>query len=318
MRVRALAGTVLTLDESHVVDGGTGRVVSVARKGESLTPADRGVWRSRAANDTLLSRVTNNAALAAGFDSRLIRVAYPAGSCSVTDEYKGDTPETAALAGQLRPQGGMSFVYPAEACEHVLMRYGFVVPAGFDWRWGGKLPGPSTPDVIAASGQTNPTIAGVISNTARLMWRPGGLLTPYFYMGDNRDPRWVGTGYIDPAIPQATWQDADFSGSMLRQNGTHLPAAYLATGFNLIEIELRMNTPGVRDGYARVARNGVNIVERSDIQWRNAGGAALQWERAFMSSFFGGSTKATSDAQLWFTAVDTYLDFTDIHWMPLA
>lgn len=315
MRIGPLAGQTLTLGDRHVVDTGTQRVMSVTPAGESVVVADRGVYRWRAANDALLSRVVNTEAIAQGFDSRLLRVSYPAQSCSPGDRYRATQ---GGSLGANRPEGGMSFSYPMPACERVRMRYGFVVPVGFDWRWGGKLPGVSTPDTQASGGQTDPAVAGVLSCTARMMWRPGGLITPYFYMGDNRDARWVNTGYIDPAIPQATWQDAYYSGSMLRANGTHLPASYAVTGLNIVEIEIWMNTPGFRDGYGRCALNGVNIVERSDLQWRNANGGALKWERAFVSSFFGGSTSATWDGETWFTAVDTSLDFTDIHWEPIA
>lgn len=312
MILQPLAGAVLTLDQAHVVDPASQRVVSTDPRDESLVVADRGVWRSRSATDTLLSRAFDSAALAKGFDSRLIRISYPANSCSPGDTYKGDTGGTAGLAGTARPAGGMSFVYPARACEHVIMRYGVKFPVGFDWRWGGKLPGPSTADVSASGGNTDPTVAGVSSLTARLMWRPDGLVTPYFYMGDNRDARWVGSGYSNPSIPSATWQDAYYSGSTLFAS----PAYFTPGQIDVVEIELAMNTPGVSNGYARISLNGTNFVERSDIKWRNASGGTLKWDRAFMSSFFGGSTAATSDAQLWFTGVTTAVDLTDVLWIP--
>lgn len=312
MILQPLTGSALTLERCHVVDPASGRVVSTDPRTESLVIADRGIWRSRSATDTLLSRGFDAAAIALGFDSRLIRISYPENSCSPGDTYKGDTGGTAALAGQARPQGGMSFVYPVIDCNRVIMRYGVKFPVGFDWRWGGKLPGVSTPDVSASGGNTNPTVAGVSSLTARIMWRPDGLITPYFYMGDNRDARWVGSGYSNESIPSATWQDADFSGSTLFSS----PAYFTPGQLDIIEIELAMNTAGARDGYARVSLNGTDIVERSDIQWRNSGGGALRWNRAFMSSFFGGSTAATSDNQLWFTGVTTYAEITDVLWLP--
>lgn len=312
MILQPLDGAVLKLDHTHVVDPASRRVVSTDPRQESLLVADRGVWRSRSAADTLLSRVVDDSAIAKGFDSRLIRIAYPANSCSPGDTYKGDTSGTAALAGTARPTGGVSFVYPARSCEHVIMRYGVKFPVGFDWRWGGKLPGPSTADPIASGGNTNPAIAGVISLTARVVWRPDGLLTPYFYMGDNRDPRWVGSGYSNPAITNATWQDAFYSGSTLFAS----PAYFTPGQIDVIEIELKMNTPGVRNGYARVSLNGTTFAERSDLKWRNEGGGALKWDRMFMSSFFGGSTAVTSDSQLWFTEVATWADMTDVLWLP--
>lgn len=299
----------LSADMGHFVDGRSGKTTSYEITREQLIPAHRQSWISDGA---VSGRLTQIADAQGSNDVRGLRVLYPAQSCAPGDRYKGDIPETAALAGQNRPAGGMHYLRRITRCDHARLTYALRFPVGFDWRGGGKLPGLCSESMAASGGVTDPDIAGVTSWTARFMWRPEARMTPYTYMADNRDARWDGSAYVHPSYPGSPSSDPDFSGSHLFAT----PAFFTPGSWDVIEQEIKMNTPGAADGWAIVKFNGVTICDRRDIMWRR--NDSLHIDSVFMSSFFGGNTFANGDASLWFTPVDQSVDFSDMSVVILA
>lgn len=305
MIVTPFAGTPagLTGDCGHFVDGRSGKVTSYQLTREALIPAHAASW---VIDGAASARTTQIADASGSNDVRGIRVTYPAQSCSPGDRYKGDTPETAALAGQNRPDGGMHYLRRIPRSDHARLTYSVRFPVGFDWRGGGKMPGLCSASWAASGGVTDPAIAGVTSWTARMMWRPEARMTPYYYMADNRDARWDGSAFIHPSYPGDPSPDPDFSGSHIFAT----PVFFTPGSWDVIEQEVRMNTPGVPDGWAIVKFNGQVIAYRRDILWRK--NYSLHIDSVFMSSFFGGNTLAAGDASPWFTPVTQTVDYSDM------
>lgn len=301
MILTPFSGTALGLspDMCHLVDGSTGMVTSHKAQEWFVLPAYPFNWRASA---SLITAMTDNTVPAEIGDSRIIRVSFPAGSCAPGDEYKGDTPETAALAGQLRPAGGMHYLQPIRRCRHAVLRYAIKFPLGFVWRGGGKLPGFSSMKWDASGGNT--AVGGITSFTARQMFRPGGQITPYYYMGDNQASRWVDSHYHNPDMPGVNWGSAAFSGSTL------FSTPWFATpgAYTLVEQELRLNDVGVQNGWGILRLNGVTVADRRDLVWR--WNNDLWIDAIFNSGFFGGNTKSEGDGSIWPTLTGQTLDIS--------
>lgn len=215
---------------------------------------------------------------------RYISIGFPAGSCAPGDKYQGDRPETYALAGTLRPTGGITKAISVPSCEQALLRYYVKFPDGFDWRGGGKLPGLSSLDTSASG--SNFTNAGITSFTARLMWQPGGLIIPYVYMPDNIS-RW---------------------GTVCGVNfGKSLPI--VAGQWVKIEQYIRMNDVGQRNGCCRILIDDQELCNVTDIFWRTV--PTLKIDAVYYCTFFGGHTFGFAD-NTYETIVDTNIFISDL------
>lgn len=271
----------------HLVDGNVGLVTSVSVAGSdgAVTARLADISAYNPLNPSMLVALSNDPAQPIG-SGRTIQVTYPAQSSTPNDRYNGNTAGTAALAGQLRPVGGSQFFAPlSRPSLRARLRYSVYVPAGFDFRLGGKLPGLSTRNVTASGGAT--VNAGITSTTCRLMWKVGGIIEAYYYTPENTT-RW-GTSY----------------GANVATTTTPL-----VTGWNSIDQTVWFNDIGQANGGTILTINGVNICNRTDLIFRL--NDSLMIDGAWFNTFFGGSTQVDGD-NTWETLVSTTLRFSDLY-----
>jgi len=313
MIITPFSGTAqnLSAEQAHFIDGNTNNVTSHIIGPEQVIAAQPAIWVIKGATSSLLTRISPLGADIIS-DNRAITIQYPAESCSPGDRYKGDTVGTVALAGTLRPAGGMHFMQPIPRCTRARLTYAVKFRTGFSWQGGGKLPGFASRLWDASGGVTDPTIAGTTSFTARHMWRPDGQLTPYYYMADNRADRWIGSGYSNSSLPTVNWQDAYYSGSTLFCTPAFMPT----NQWNVIEQEIWLNDVGKSNGGSITTLNGKVISSRADLIWRWV--PSLYIDSVFMSSFFGGNTFSDGDDSIWFTRTNQTIDISDIIVTKLA
>lgn len=271
-------------DFSYIVDGAL--YSALEPKSEAIIPAQKVLIESMA--KAAMPLVTAGAP--SPLTARSLSISFPADSCSPGDRYQGDIPATAALAGELRPNGGVTKFIWQIACTHARIRYFVKFPSGFDWRLGGKLPGLSSADVSASGG--NHATSGVTSFTARLMWQSGGRITPYLYMADNVSR--FGTIY-----------------------GVGLGSSVDVLSGSWVEIveEVRLNDVGVSNGTCRISVNGVELCNRTDLIWRT--NQSLKIDGVYFCLFFGGHTYGYSD-NTYETNVNTSLEISDIEYTAIS
>jgi hypothetical protein len=199
----------------------------------------------------------------AGKFPTLLRAHYPRGSAS---------PTVARNAG--RPVGGGQFyadlgLAPRDALH---LRYYVRFPDGFTFVKGGKLPGLFGGSV--GSGGRVPD--GTNGFTTRLMWRKNGDGEVYAYL-----PSSVKHG---TSLGRGKWR-------------------FRPGKWHLIEQEVRLNTPGKRDGRVRVWFDEKLVLDEQNLLFRTVPG--LKIEGILFSTFFGGSDTS------WATPADTSVDFAN-------
>ncbi len=173
-----------------------------------------------------------------------------------------------------RPLGGASFFVPISAGRAGCLHYKLRFPDGFDFVKGGKLPGLYAGE--APSGGDK--VSGRDGWSIRLMWREDGdgELYEYVYNKKGKYGASVGRGLF--RFPTGEWVDVD--------------------------LEVRENDPGSRNGLARLWIDGRLVIEQTDIVFVREGEAEAE-TGLFFSTFFGGSD---SD---WATPRDQHIDFGD-------
>lgn len=263
---------------SYLIDGAV--YVALEQASERIIPANK-LLVEKMISDTLTNVTQGGVSPASG---RCFVISFPAGSCSPGDKYQGDTTSTAALAGTLRPSGGVTKFIRQLKCDHATIRYFVRFPVGFDWRRGGKLPGLSSADVSASGGDQS--TAGISSFTARLMWQSGGYITPYLYMADNVD-RWGTT------------------------HGSSLGSSMQIGSGSWIEIvqEVKLNDVGQENGRCKITINGDVLCDKSDLLWRI--NSDLKIDGVYLCTFFGGHTFGYAD-DTYETLASTSLEISDI------
>jgi hypothetical protein len=149
--------------------------------------------------------------------------------------------------------------------DEIMLRYRVWFPPGFPFENTGKLAG--------IGGKANGSVFDLAwggnhpgdSWTARLVYGPGGRCGVYFYA---ESPRFAnGFGY--PVFAPD-------------------PDAHLREGWNDYELHVRMNTPGVADGFASVRVNKVFGVHVPNIEWRSADHPTLGANVVLCYGGFGG------------------------------
>ena len=175
-------------------------------------------------------------------------------------------------------EGGAQWIVEfEEKYEEAFLEYRVKFADGFDFVRGGKLPGLAGGSAPSGSAPAD----GVRGWTGRLMWRTRFLgvsgqpeqLTcngisyakhvhsGFFMDGRQEDDEfWVERDGSDPVMESDVWYK-------IRQ-------------------QVRMNTPGQRDGIFRVWLDDRLVLNREDIQFRNIPDLAI--DRFFFSTFFGG------------------------------
>lgn len=172
-------------------------------------------------------------------------------------------------------------VFPS---EELTFRYQVYFKKGFNFVISGKLPG------IYLGTYQEGYSTGKLYNYGQGSFRPtwqtgkgGPKVSPYLYgaHGDNEKAR-KAQGPKTSAAMEATSR----AGVHFWMSESILP---LKAGWNTIEIGLKMNTPGVADGKARVTVNGkTNILD--DVSFRDTAETKIQ--SIAIECFFGGSSKA--------------------------
>ena len=162
--------------------------------------------------------------------------------------------------------------------DRVRLRYRLRFGEGFDFVRGGKLPG-----LIGGQGNTG---GGVPSGTdgwsARMMWRSDGRAVQYVYHPD---------------------QPANFGEDMPWERDGD-PVRFEPGRWYEIEHEISINTPGVNDGRIVGRIDGVEVLRREGMRFRDVDDFSI--DGLYVSTFFGGSNDS------WATTRDERVRFDDV------
>lgn len=164
-------------------------------------------------------------------------------------------------AGSVGPlQGGGQFLVKLPPADEYFLSYRVRFQPGFDFAKGGKLPGLASGDAKYSNGHKPYNGDGW---TARLMWVEQGKLVPYLY--------YVGM----PAE---------------RKFGDFWPMGISAKPGEWMQItqQVRLNSPGKKNGIYAVWVNGRPVTRRTDMEWR--WGNKGQIDTFYFSTYYGGNT----------------------------
>lgn len=173
-----------------------------------------------------------------------------------------------------RPLGGASFYVSLDGREASCLHYRVRFPDGFDFVKGGKLPG-----LFAGKAPTGgEKVTGRDGWSVRLMWREGGAGELYEYVFNKKGRYGASVGRGSFRFPRGRWIEVD--------------------------LEIRENDPGQRNGRVRLWIDGLLVVEQRDVVFATAHPDAAKRGLLF-STFFGGSGSS------WATPRDQHVDFAD-------
>jgi hypothetical protein len=144
--------------------------------------------------------------------------------------------------------------------DYARLSYEVYIPEDFDFVKGGKLPG-------LAGGRANmggDKPAGNDGWSVRFMFKEEGAICAYLY-------------YVD--MPDRFGEK-----KFLKVNG--ILSKFIKGSWNRIELEVRMNQPGLTDGFIRCGLNGATGLECDDIRFRLS--ERLGADQMLFSTFFGG------------------------------
>ena len=197
------------------------------------------------------------------------------------------------LAGEMKTEDGWRagatfLVHQGVApADHYYLRYDHRFPTGFNWVQGGKLPG-----LYGGTAPMGGEIAeGTNGFTSRLMWRQKGNGEVYLYapyeenaelsksQSEEISKRW------GINIGRGNWQ-------FVADNNWHK-----------IEQELKLNTPGQKDGQIGVWYDGKEVMKQNGIYIRATDD--LKINGLVICSFFGGNDPT------WASPVDTHVDLAN-------
>lgn len=168
-------------------------------------------------------------------------------------------------AQKFRPQeSGFNFSALLPPADEKIISYEVKIPDGFSFVKGGKLPGLC--GGVEATGGRKAT--GTNGFSVRPMWRRGGKLVSYVYHVDQK------TRYGD-----------DFGWEVAATNLTLSSAKW-----HQVEINVRLNTPGEKNGTVGVKFDGVTVFSKEDFNFRLTN--AFQIDRLCFNTFFGGNDKS--------------------------
>ncbi len=161
--------------------------------------------------------------------------------------------------------------------DHVRLSYRLRFLAPFDFVRGGKLPG-----LIGGEGNTGGGIPdGTDGWSARMMWRVDGAAVQYVYHPDQ--PQHYGED-----LPWA--DDGD-------------PIRFEPGRWHEVVHEIRMNKPGQNNGSITCRMDGVVVLERGGMRFRDVDSFAI--DGMYFSTFFGGGSSS------WATTRDETIFFDD-------
>jgi len=200
---------------------------------------------------------------------RALRVSYPKNSLG-----PGGTGGNPASGAQWKS------IFGGKA-DTMFARYRFLVPDGFDWVKGGKLPG-----LCGSKCNTGGNVpTGTDGWSARLMWRAGASLVQYlYYAGQGGE---FGTDVV--------W----------KRNGA--PIVVETGKWHEVQVKICLNTPGSGPGQGksdgRVVGwyDGELAIDTTGFRFRDLD--TMHIGQFYFSTFFGGSTddfRPTKDERLFF------------------
>ena len=181
-------------------------------------------------------------------------------------------------------RSGVNFLTPLrggaqpDAAE---LRYTVRVEPGFDFAKGGKLPGLVGGGENAVGGRR---ADGYNGWSARVMWGRDGILHQYVYHPDQ--PRRFGERF--------DWWRPDGTRARLIPGAEHQ-----------LRTEVRLNTPGRNDGRIRSWLDGVQVLDRAGLRFRDTHRLAI--DHLYISTFHGGSNDT------WAPSRDGVIAFDDFH-----
>ncbi|KAL6308662.1 hypothetical protein BKA93DRAFT_523734 [Sparassis latifolia] len=191
----------------------------------------------------------NNSGTPATWDSSnssaVMQLFYPAGSVNPSAE----------------PQGGADFyAVPLDltVAQNVSLEYSVFFPVDFDWVRGGKLPGLYGGHSGCSGGDDATTCF-----STRLMWRPGGAGELYLYAPKDKQTAAL------CSTPPLSVCDSEYGLSVGRGSFTFTPGAWTT-----VRQTVALNTPGQQDGGFVLEVNGQEVINRSDVFYRDVPGAS--------------------------------------------
>jgi hypothetical protein len=189
------------------------------------------------------------------------------------------------------------------AQDDVHYRYRVYFPDDYVWRnasggGGGKLPGLAgkafggDEEKVGAGGQRwngrtevgRSNLADADGWSARVLWNKDRTVATYLYaqwpVGPSSPRSWFGHSQTCRADPH----DGESTELQLR-----------AGSWNTIELRVRLNTPGQRDGTLQLWLNGHECVDRDDVEYRSATRPDLRITEQYVTWFYGGPTRDAPD-----------------------
>ncbi len=165
-----------------------------------------------------------------------------------------------------------------ESFEELWLSYRVRFGAGFDPVRGGKLPGLIGGQANTKGRRPN----GFDGFSARMMWRRGLAAVHYVYHPDQ---------------PESFGEDFDWT----TVNGD--PVRFVPGQWHTVLHHVVMNTPGSHDGFIEGFFDGVPVLRRCGVRFRETETFAI--DGLYFSTFFGGSDSS------WATTRDETIDFDD-------
>ncbi|KAG0699026.1 hypothetical protein DFH29DRAFT_983691 [Suillus ampliporus] len=164
------------------------------------------------------------------------------------------------------PGGAEFYATPLNLSDasNVTMEYSVFFPVDFDWVKGGKLPG-------LYGGHTGCSGGAAAEDcfSTRLMWRPGGAGELYLYAPKEKQTKALCSN------PQSVC-DYEY-GLSIGRGSFH----YSRGNWTNLRQDVVLNTPGKQDGAFTLFVNGKQVINRTDIFYRDA-------PQQKKNTFFGG------------------------------
>ncbi|KAH7928145.1 hypothetical protein BV22DRAFT_1005372 [Leucogyrophana mollusca] len=187
-----------------------------------------------------------------------------------------------------KPAGGAEFYampLNLSGARNVTLEYSVFFPVDFIWVKAGKLPGLYGGHTGCSGGAAARTCF-----STRLMWRPHGVGELYLYAPKDKQTAALCSD------PQSVC-DAAYGLSIGRGSFSYTPGEWTTLRQNVV-----LNTPGQQDGVFTLDVNGKQVINRTDIFYRNT--VFRHVRLPYHSTFFGGHEEdyaTPKDQYTWFT-----------------
>ena len=127
----------------------------------------------------------------------------------------------------------------------------------FQWTGGGKLHGLGPAHPVTGGNPRSPQ-----KWSARAVFRPGGAVATYIYDQTPGTKYGAGRKSEGPVFQQGRWHH--------------------------VQLRMRVNTPGLKDGWTRIVVDGRTVVEQDGLEFRGSGTPGTDVRTFLFSTFHGG------------------------------